>query len=267
VGADIAPSNLRFAARMPHVRTAIVCDCLNPPFAEGSFDLLVSNNFLHHVSAKAETLARWGRIASVLVFSENTRYWASGWTRPFVLRHLGLRAAAARAESEIEESHFQDLARLSELDEIATRGRRVLSRETCFGERTFFIASVFSMFMRCTGPPTPAVVKRLLLGPLRSFALPLTRRLARNLIRYDATVPRDRDAYVLYVLASEEWSSTQGSVICPTCRGSIETGSCMSCGRSYTELDGMLFVLPDELAHIQRDYDVVASVSRAAEQL
>jgi ubiquinone/menaquinone biosynthesis C-methylase UbiE len=267
VGADIAPYNLRFAARMPHVRTAIVCDCLDPPFAEGSFDLLVSNNFLHHVSAKAETLARWGRIASVLVFSENTRYWASSWARPFLLRRLGFRMAATRCELEIEESHFQDLATLAELDEIAATGRRVLSRETCFGERTFFVASVFSMFMRCTGPPTPPVVKRLLLGPLRMLALPLTRRIARDLIRYDATLSRERDVYVLYVLVSEGWTSSDGSMICPTCKEPVDAGSCIACGRSYTELDSMLFVLPDELAHIERDYDVAASAARAAEQL
>src|SRR5206468_1270897 len=123
----------------------------------------------------------------------------------------------------------QDLATLGELDEIAARGRRVLSRETCFGERTFFIASTFSMFMRCTGPPTPPAVKRLLLGPLRMLALPLTRRIARDLIRYDAATSRERDVYVLYALGSDSWSSTHGSLICPTCRGPIDRGFCTSC--------------------------------------
>jgi ubiquinone/menaquinone biosynthesis C-methylase UbiE len=267
LGADIAPNSLRFAAKMPHVRRAVVCDCLDPPFSGGAFDLLVSNNFLHHVSAKAETLAQWSQIASVLMFSENTRYWASSWARPVLLRRLGLRKAAWRAEREIEESHFQDLWTLAELDEMTAAGNRVLSRETCFGARTFFIASIFSALMRCTGPPTPLVVKRLLVGPLRRVALPLTRRIAVDLLRLDATLDRDRDVFVLYTLSSEGWVSAPGAeLVCANCRVPLEGTDC-SCGRSYGEADGMLFLLPDALQHIERGHDVVAAAAKPSEHL
>jgi hypothetical protein len=267
VGADIAPVSLRFAARMPHVASAIVCDCLDPPFADGSFDLLVANNFLHHVTAKEDTLDRWGRIASVLVFTESTRYWASGWARPFILRHLGFAEAGRKVELEIEVSHYQDLVTLDELDRIAGRGREIRSRDTCFSERTFFIASIFSSLLRCTGPPTPTIVKRLLLGPLRRISLPLTRSVARVLIRYDATLPRDRDAYVLYVLRAEAWTSSDGSLVCPICGGAVVAFSCSSCGKEFDELDGMRFVLPPALAHIQESYDVAVANMQSAEQL
>ena len=267
VGADLAPQSLRFAAQMQHVRFAVVCDCLDPPFAAGAFDLLVSNNFLHHVSSKRETLSRWARIARVIMFSENTRYWATSWPTPFILRRLGLRNAAERVTAEIEESHFQDLLPLTDLDELTAADSNVVSRDTCFSERTFFIAATFSTLMRCTGPPTPSVVKALLLGPLRALSLPLTRRIARDLICYDALADRSRDVYVLYVLESRAWQRSDDELICPQCGASLNGVVCSSCGTRFPEADGMVFVLPDALAHIERDYDAIAGAAQSAEQL
>ena len=121
--------------------------------------------------------------------------------------------------------------------------------------------------MRCTGPPTPAIVKALLVGPLGRLALPLTRRIARDLIRYDALADRSRDAYVLYALESDAWQSSNGAMVCPECGGAVADTACFACGRTFLELDGMLFVLPETLAHIERDYDAVAGAAQSAEQL
>src|SRR5438874_2229890 len=63
VGLDLSPYSLKKAAGKSHVTQAVVCDCLAPPIREGSFDVLIANNFLHHVTQKEQTLSRWSRIA------------------------------------------------------------------------------------------------------------------------------------------------------------------------------------------------------------
>ena len=247
-------------------RFAVVCDCLDPPFAAGAFDLLVSNNFLHHVSSKRETLSRWARIARVIMFSENTRYWATSWPAPFILRRLGLRNAAervtARSRSRISRICSADGPRRADGRGFELRVARYLLQRA-----TFFIAATFSTLMRCTGPPTPSVVKALLLGPLRALSLPLTRRIARDLICYDALADRGRDVYVLYVLESRAWQRSDDELICPQCGASLNGVVCSSCGTRFPEADGMVFVLPDALAHIERDYDAIAGAAQSAEQL
>src|SRR5256714_6773186 len=72
VGLDLSPYSLKKASEKAHVKRAVVCDCLAPPIREGSFDVLIANNFLHHVTHKEETLARWSRIAAKAVFNENS---------------------------------------------------------------------------------------------------------------------------------------------------------------------------------------------------
>jgi len=95
-GIDLNPYSLLKASTLPHVARAIVGDGLDPPIHPGTFDLLLSVNFLHHVSQKEAVIANWARVAAVLLFNENTPFWASGWTVPYLLRHLGLRTLAAR---------------------------------------------------------------------------------------------------------------------------------------------------------------------------
>lgn len=71
-GIDINPYFLSKAARYRHVERAIVADALDPPIRNGSQDLLVSLNLLHHVTEKEAAVAKWSRIAATLLFNENT---------------------------------------------------------------------------------------------------------------------------------------------------------------------------------------------------
>ena len=79
-GLDLNPHSLSFAAKLPHVRRAIVCDGIQPPIRPASFDLLLAVNFLHHVTDKRGAVQSWASIARTIVFNENTRYWVSAFT-------------------------------------------------------------------------------------------------------------------------------------------------------------------------------------------
>jgi uncharacterized protein YbaR (Trm112 family) len=268
VGADISPYVLRFAASMPHVDAVVICDCLDPPFEAGSFDLLVSNNFLHHVSAKEATLAVWTRIASSVMFNENTRYWATSWFRPTMLRSLGLRRASVRAADAIEEAHFQSLRSADELDAIAAAAGNVIGRASYFDARTFSISALFSALMMCSGPPTPPRVKAILAGRLRLVGLPLTRLLCRSLIAFDAGRSRERDTYIAYTLATGAERVEDRGLVCPSCSARLVEGdNCPKCGDAYPIADGMRFVLPRHLRHIYETYDAELASRLSAEQL
>lgn len=224
-GIDISPYSLRHSAAKPHVRTAVVGDCLSPPISPGTFDVLVANNFLHHVTRKEEALAAWAPLARVGLFNESTQYWSSAWVRPYLLGRLGLRRRMEAAVAKLELEHLQSLRSLPELDAAVDRDWEVTERATFMSERTFARCAVFSALLRCTGPPTPAMSKRLLLGPLRWVALPLTRALARRLIVQDAFEPRERDAYVSYLARSRRWQDAGGgdALACPRCGGGSAT--------------------------------------------
>ena len=56
-------------------------------------------------------------------------------------------------------------------------------------------------------------------------------------------------------------------MVCPDCGGAATDAGCSGCGRRFLEIDEMLFVLPEALAHIERDYDAVAGAAQSAEQL
>src|SRR5690349_21175349 len=109
VGLDLSPYSLKKASEKSHVKRAIVCDCLAPPIREGSFDVLIANNFLHHVTHKDETLARWSRLAAKAAFNENSPTWASGWPVPYLLKKIGRRERAQRAADGIEKLSLQSL--------------------------------------------------------------------------------------------------------------------------------------------------------------
>jgi hypothetical protein len=268
VAADIAPYNLRFAAAMPHVHRAVVCDCLQPPLGEGSFDLLIANNFLHHVSAKHETLRSWTLIGKVVMFNENTTVWSSSWPKPFLLHAIGLHAASAAAAAAIEEAQFQDLESAETLDEMIAELGTVLGRESYFARRSFFLAGLFSALMRCTGPPTPNRLKRLLTGPLGWLAIPLTRRSAQNLIMYDALQERSNDAYISYTVESADWrASGPETYLCPDCRTELDGTRCPACGATFGEADGMYFLLPMSMRHIETEYDPAFARTLTSERL
>jgi len=261
-GLDLNPHSLAFAARLGHVRRAIVCDGIEPPIRPRSFDALLSANFLHHVTDKKRAITSWSAIARTLVFNDNTLYWASSWTVPRVLTFLGLRRLAVRAARGIEARSLQHLESRPELDREIAAVCDVIESVSFFSARSFFLCSLFSFLMRCFGPPTPAVLKRIFLGPLRPIAIPLTTLLARQILELDRRQDRSTDTYVFYVCRSREaWpSTTDEALLCPECRSPLDGRRCGACGASYPFADGMLFVLPKRWAYLFDDY----TSSRAA---
>jgi Methyltransferase domain len=267
VGLDIEPYVLRHAVSKPHVRRAVVCDCLSPPVAAGTFEVLVANNFLHHVTAKGATLGAWAPMARIALFNESTPFWASSWVRPRILERLGLRRKARVAAAAMELMHLQSLQTLDELDHAVSAAWNIRDRQTYLSASTFFRCAIFSTLMRCTGPPTPQLLKRLLLGPLRWPSVALTRALAHRLVALDATEDRATDAYVSYVAESRSWRAN-GGFICPGCGAYLDGSDCCSgCGHQYETIDGMLFLLPRKLDHIRLDYSQVIAATVPAERL
>jgi hypothetical protein len=269
-GIDLNPYSLLKASVLPHVDRAIVCDGLNPPLRPGTFDLLLSVNFLHHVSQKELTVTNWSRLAEVLLITENTPYWASSWTVPYLLRRLGLRALAARRTRAIVRHGLQFLEDAATLEHRIERSCDILERVSFMSERTFFLCSILSFLMRCYGPPTPPLLKRWSLGPLRRLVLPLTAALARRLVVFDAYQHRPTDTFVMFLCRSRDWRQvgSGNDLICPTCRAELDLHDrCEQCGHRYSRIDGMLFLLPRDLQSVSRDYRPAVSLSLSAEHL
>lgn len=271
VGLDLSPYSLRKARQMPHLKQAIVCDCLRPPIGGGYFDVILANNFLHHVTQKEQTLANWSRVAGKVLFNENTPYWASSWPAPYLLRRLGFNKAAARTANQIERTAIQCLKRKEVLDAAVLKEYEIVESTSYMSERTFFLCAIFSFIMRCMGPPTPPHLKHWFLNtPLRRIALPLTDCLAKLLIRFDQFQDRASDAFVSYLCQSRHSSLGRHDLylLCPQCDRELSlSDQCKECGQTYSSMDGMLFLLQEKLDHIRRDYDPETAVSLPNEHL
>jgi ubiquinone/menaquinone biosynthesis C-methylase UbiE len=270
VGLDLSPYSLKKASEKPHVKRAVVCDCLAPPIREGSFDVLIANNFLHHVTQKEETLARWSGIAAKAVFNENSPTWASGWPRPYVLRKLGFYNKSERAADEIEKMSLQSLEAKQRLDEYVSKSYKVDECVSYMSERTFFYCGLFSWMMRCYGPPTPAKMKQLFLTKLRWLALPLSADLAKLLIRYDQHQDRSTDSFISYLCTSKNYvaAETGNYLVCADCQQQLsEANGCEPCGKEYSYTDGMLFLLPESLKDLQQGYNYELSQQTPKEHL
>jgi ubiquinone/menaquinone biosynthesis C-methylase UbiE len=254
-GLDLNPHSLAKAARLPHVARAIVGDGLHPPIRAGAFDLLLSLNFLHHITDKRTTVANWTSIARVSLFNENTTYWASSWTIPYVLRLLGLARPANRYARRIEAFSLQHLLGRAPLEEEIRSVAQVREETSFLSERTFFLCGLFSFLMLCYGPPTPSVVKSLFLGVLRPLALPLTSSLARRLLASDAHEDRTKDTFVFFECDGKIRESVPvGDLVCPRCGVGLTGSLCGGCGANYPQSDGMLFLLPPQFSYVFDDY-------------
>jgi len=270
VGLDLSPYSLKKASEKPHVKQAVACDCLAPPIREGSFEVLIANNFLHHVTHKEETLARWSKLAAKAVFNENSLTWASGWPVPYLLKKIGRTEQAQRAADGIEELSLQSLESKEQLDVYVSRHYDILESVSYLSERTFFYCGLFSWMMRCYGPPTPANLKHLFLTKLRWLALPLTAGVAKLLIRYDQHQDRATDSFISYVCKSRNYIPNEAGnyLLCPDCRRELnELNRCFECGKEYTSTDGMLFLLREELADLQPGYSHELSLQIPKEHL
>jgi hypothetical protein len=268
-GVDLNPHSLAKAARLPHVERAIVGDGLHPPVRPGAFDLLLSLNFLHHITDKQTTVANWTSLARVALFNENTTYWATSWTVPFVLRRIGAVGLADRRARAIELHSLQHLKDRLTLDREIGDVAHVRESVSFVSARTFFLCGLFSFLMLCYGPPTPAILKRLFLGPLRPLAIPLTASLARLLIAFDAGADRTKDTFVFYECDGQtvESGPFATDLLCPRCSAGLKGDACDGCGARYGTADGMLFLLPPQFAYVFDDYVRHEAVPVPAEHL
>jgi|KBSSwiStaDraftv2_1062776.scaffolds.fasta_scaffold27672_2 Methylase involved in ubiquinone/menaquinone biosynthesis len=271
VGLDLIPYSLKKATLKPHVKQGIVCDCMTPPIRPGSFDLLVANNFLHHITNKEKSLAAWSRIAEKAFFNENTPYFVSCWTPPYILEKLGRKEDAARVSAEIEQHLSQCLKPKETLDTIVNKDYEILHSVSYFSARTFFYCSIFSYIFGCYGAPTPLWIKKLSRSNyLRWLIIPLTADLAKLLIRYDQYQDRARDTFISYSCRSRNYVPTplENPLACPECGAALTpSNQCAACAREYTYDDGMLFLLPQGMKDIQRDYSYELSARTPEEHL
>lgn len=264
-GIDLNPYSLAKAVRSPHVNQAIVGDGLKPPVRHGTFDLLLAVNFLHHVTQKESTVANWSHLARRLLFTENTPFWASGWTIPYLLRKVGAKETASSVARRIAKRLLQNLEAVSALDKLVAASCDIEDRMTFMSERTFFYCSLSPFLMRCYGAPTPALLKRWFLGALRPFVLPMTKRLAQLLIVFDAYQDRSTDTFVVLLARSRRFRANPNELdlLCARCRNPLNVeDQCEACGIRFPRKDGMLFLLPNDLRHIEEEYrsDVAATL-------
>ena len=271
VGLDLSPYSLKKASLKTHVKQAIVCDCMTPPVRPGSFDVLVANNFLHHVTQKERSLAIWSRIADTAYFNENTPYFASSWTPPYVLEKLGRKESAARVASQTERHLNQCLKPKETLDTIISKDYEILNSISYFSARTFFYCSLFSYVFGCYGAPTPPWIKELSRSRyLRWIIIPLTADVAKLLIRFDQDEDRARDTFISYSCKSRNYApdTLENPLACPDCgAGLTPSNECTACARAYTSQDGMLFLLAQELKDLQHEYSYEVSAQTPEEHL
>ncbi len=272
IATDIAPYSLRHAAAMAHVlrHQALVCDALAPPFRPGSFDLLVANDF-HHVTGKKATVKAWTELADVVMYDENTPEWASGWRRPFMLARLGARKTSARVASAIERAHLQHLETREQLETTVPDDCELSSTTSDCLETQSDILPSGSALQRAPFYGTTDTSRREThhLGPLARIALPLSSRLVKALIRYDSVQDRDRDAYISFTLVRRAPRATaQPRFVCPDCAARLQSARGVShCGRAFAEIDGMLFMLPEEFRQIETEYSEELARTVPAEHL
>jgi len=251
VGFDLNPYSLIQVKKYAHVRQCVVADCLNPPIGAGGASLIVSNNFLHHVTNKEGTLKHWAAIARYALFNENTNYWAEGWLKPYVLKSIGFKWAAQKAADQIAARSLQTLWEKPQLGILVRQFYDIEREESFFHEKVFFLSSICSALLFCYGPPTPELQKRVMNGIFAPLTKKITYHLAKALIEYDAILKRDRDVFICWSLESKQLEQNVVGdgikLICPDCRERLQGNQCVRCQRSFDEIMGMLFLLPKEL--------------------
>jgi len=250
-GFDLNPYSLIQTKEYPHISQRIVADCLNPPIRSGGASFIVSNNFLHHITNKKETLEHWSAIARYALFNENTNYWAEGWSKPYLLRLIGLRRLAHKASDRIANHSLQTLWRKTDLGLLVRRFYEIRKEETFFHEKIFFLSSVCSALLFCYGPPTPALQKWVMNGVFAPLTKRITYYMAKALIEYDAILPRDRDVFICWSVESKQVKQNsigdRIGLVCPDCCEWLQGNRCQHCQRTFEEKDGMMFLLPKKL--------------------
>lgn len=244
---DLDPYNLIHTKNYKHISKRIIADCINPPIAYTPF--ILSNNFLHHISNKDNTLFNWSKIAPYALFNENTPYWASGFFKPYFLKLLGFKKSSQKIAKKTEKKSLQSLLEEKKLKHLIRKYYEIIKEVTFINEKVFFLSAIFSSLLLCLGPPTPRFQKKLLNGLFGPISKHITSNVAKLLIKYDSFLPRDKDTYISWVVKSKfvESVSNKTILICPDCRNIINNNKCKECNKSFKEYYNMLFLLPKEL--------------------
>ena len=261
VALDINTRALRRAATLPHVKDAIICNIMDCPVKPGSFDAVVSNNFLHHVTDKERVLAIWAGLAPTAIFNECTDEWKFAWPGPYVSETLGFKDWSARRAARVEDKFNNTFLSADVVDAKVQTHHQIVRRVSYLSRPVMSLCFLFCVLQRANGPLTgedARVILSLCRGILRPLVMPATRELARLLIIWDALRDRTRDAYVSYTLRSPGFKKAVGNgyLLCPNCSQELgEVPECTACGIRYERMCGMLFLLPRELSHIQSSFD------------
>ena len=261
VALDINTRALRRSAKLPHVKDAIICNIMDCPLKPGSFDAVVSNNFLHHVTDKEKVLETWAGLAPTAIFNECTDEWKFAWPAPYALEALGFRDWSARRAARVEDKFHNTFLPADVVDAKVQTHHEIVRRVSYLSKPVMSLCFLFCVLQRANGPLTgedARVILSLCRGLLRPLVMPATRELARLLIVWDALCDRTQDAYVSYTLTSRGFRKAEekGYLRCPNCSRDLgEDPECSACGIRYERICGMLFLLPRELAHIQSSFD------------
>jgi SAM-dependent methyltransferase len=261
VALDINTRALRRAATLPHVKDAIICNIMACPVKPGSFDAVVSNNFLHHVTDKERVLQIWAGLAPTAMFNECTDHWKFAWPGPYMLEALGFKDWSARRAARVEDKFNNTFLPEEVVDAKVQTHHDIARRESYLSRPVMSLSFLFCVLQRANGPLTgedARVILSLCRGILRPLVMPATRELARLLIVWDALQKRTRDAYVSYTISSPSFKKAEGEgyLLCPNCRKDLGgVPECAACEIKYDRISGMLFLLPRDLAHVQTNFD------------
>jgi len=252
VALDLNPYSLVHTKNYEHISERIVADCLNPPVEKNGANFLISNNFLHHVSNKEYVVGNWAKIAPYALFNENTNYWASAWSLAYFFKMIGLKSLAKRTAEKIEGINLQTLWTGDKLQDLVEKYYKVIERKSFLNEKVFFFSSICSGLLLSFGPPTPWVIKKILLSrPLKSLTQVISFQMAKVLIEYDAFLQRDKDTFLCWFAKSKEVEDNRShdhiGFVCPDCRKPLRDKKCDSCKNTFKEIDEMLFLLPKHL--------------------
>ena len=261
VALDINTRALRRAATLPHVKDAIICNIMDSPVKPGSFDAVVSNNFLHHVTDKERVLQIWAGLAPTAIFNECTDEWKLSWPGPYVLSKLGLKDWSASRAARVEDKFNNTFLPADVVDAKVQTHHDIARRVSYLSKPVMSLCFLFCVLQRANGPLTGEDARPILAlcrGILRPLVMPATRELARLLIVWDALRNRTEDAYVSYTITSRDFTKAEGTgyLLCPNCRQDLGgVPECPACGIKYERICGMLFLLPKELAHVQSAFN------------
>ncbi|HSE17290.1 MAG TPA: class I SAM-dependent methyltransferase [Pyrinomonadaceae bacterium] len=261
VALDINTRALRRAATLPHVKDAIICNIMDSPVKPGTFDAVVSNNFLHHVTDKERVLQIWAGLAPAAIFNECTDEWKYSWPGPYVLSKLGLKDWSASRAARVEDKFNNTFLPAGVVDAKVETHHDIARRVSYLSKPVMSLCFLFCVLQRANGPLTGEDARPILAlcrGILRPLVMPATRELARLLIVWDALRNRTEDAYVSYTINSRSFTKAEdtGYLLCPNCRRDLgDVPECEACGVQYERICGMLFLLPKELSHVQSSFN------------